>query len=191
MTDRTGFLSLAWQWLIRPPTNVPVITFVDRFNIFICRVVMFLTAIIVTVIVIEVTSRYVFRSPTLWANELSVWLAAMIYLVAGIYAMQRRGHIRVTAIYDLVPRNVQRVFDFISMVVVVVYVFAMVIAAWDIALETVLRWERLGTAWNPPVPATIKPLVLIASILVAVQAVNNFIVDSRQDRDVRSDGNVD
>ncbi len=179
--DAGGIVRYVFRWFIAPPDNVEI-TIVDRISTFISRVAMVLTAVIVAIMTFEVTSRYVFFSPTLWVNEMSVWLGAMIYLMAGVYAMQRRSHIRITALYDIVPRNVQRVFDFISLVVVLAYVFAMVFAGWKIALRALITWEKLGTAFNPPVPATIKPLVLIAAILIAVQAINNFIVDVRKDK---------
>ena len=146
------------------------------------RVAMWLPAFIVSIIFYEVVMRYVFERPTLWVNEMAVWLGAMIYLLAGVYAMQRRSHIRITALYDAVPRTVQRVFDTISLLVILLYVFAMVFAGWDIALNSLLTWERYGTAFNPPVPATIRPLVHIAAILVAVQAISNYVVDIRKER---------
>ena len=169
------------RWFVSPPDN-PEITVVDRITTVISRIAMVLTAVIVVIMTFEVTMRYVFFSPTLWVNEMAVWLGAMIYLLAGVYAMQRRSHIRITALYDAVPRNVQRVFDTISLLVILLYVFAMVFAGWDIALNSLLTWERYGTAFNPPVPATIRPLVHIAAILVAVQAISNYVVDIRKER---------
>ena len=40
-----------------------------------------------------------------------------------------------------------------------------------------LRWETFGTYWDPPLPATVKPTVLIAIILVAIQSLVNLIAD--------------
>ncbi len=62
----------------------------------------------------EVISRYVFDKPTLWANELSLWIAAFVFLLAGQYAMQQRSHIRIYIIYDLMPRWAQKAFDCVS-----------------------------------------------------------------------------
>ena len=171
-----GYLRRILQWVVAAPDN-EVVTIVDRAVTVLSRVAMFLTAAIVLIIFYEVVMRYVFFSPTLWVNELSLWLGSMIFLIAGMYTMQRRGHIRVTAVYDIVPRRVQIAFDFVAMVVVA-YAFLMIVAAWPIALDTLLRWERFGTYRNPPVPETVKPLVLFVTAVAAVQAVNNFIIDS-------------
>ena len=62
----------------------------------------------------EVVMRYVFRKPTLWVTEMSLWTAGMVYLLAGLYVMQQRGHIRIFILYDMVPRWAQRLFDLLS-----------------------------------------------------------------------------
>ena len=174
----------ALAWLLAPPPDETV-TWIDRATTFVSRIAMLLIVVIVGIIFFEVTMRYVFFSPTLWVNEMSLWLGSMIYLLAGVYTMQRRGHIRITVVYDAVSRRVRRVFDFLALLVVLVYAFAMIYASWDVALDTLLRWEKFGTAWDPPIPATVKPLVLIATFLVAVQAVNNFIIDVHKDKPER------
>jgi hypothetical protein len=40
-----------------------------------------------------------------------------------------------------------------------------------------MRWETFGTAWDPPIPATMKPLILVTATLMAIQAVANLIAD--------------
>ena len=37
--------------------------------------------------------------------------------------------------------------------------------------------ETFGTAWDPPIPGTIKPAILFIIVLVAIQAVSNLIAD--------------
>ena len=39
------------------------------------------------------------------------------------------------------------------------------------------KWEMFGTAFDPPIPATVQPAVLIIVSLVALQAVLNLISD--------------
>jgi hypothetical protein len=78
------------------------------------RVAMWAPAFIVLIIFYEVVLRYVFLSPTLWVNEMSLWVAGGIYLTAGLYSLQQRSHIRIFVIYDLAPRWLRRVFDSLS-----------------------------------------------------------------------------
>jgi hypothetical protein len=41
--------------------------------------------------------------------------------------------------------------------------------------------ETFGTAWDPPIPGIVKPFLIIAIVLVAVQAVSNLIADWNRD----------
>lgn len=160
------------------------LTLVDRLSLAISRVAMWLTAVIVGIIAYEVVMRYIFGMPTLWVNEMSLWLGGMIYLLAGVYAMQRRAHIRITALYDQVPRNVQRVFDTVALVVVILSAVGVSVGGYKSASRALMVFERFGTAWDPPIPATMKPLVLVAAALIAVQALSNYIVDFKKDKGV-------
>ena len=132
---------------------------------------------VVCVIFYEVTMRYVFVSPTMWANELSLWICGAVYLLAGVYAMRKRSHIRITVIYDMSPRWLQHVFDVISVVLLAIYVMALVWGSYSDAVRKLISWETFGTAWDPPIPATLKPLLLISFVLILLQAISNLIVD--------------
>ena len=141
------------------------------------RVAMWLPAFIVAIIFYEVVMRYVFQRPTLWVNEMSLWVAGAIYLTAGLYALQQRSHIRIFIIYDIVPRPVQRFFDVLSVLCVCVFSFAVIWGGFGEAYAKLMRWETFGTAWDPPIPATIKPLILITLVFLAAQSISNLIYD--------------
>ena len=70
-------------------------SWIDYISLGISRVAMLLVAVIVAIMFFEVVMRYVFERPTLWVNEMSLWLGGAIYLLAGVYVMQQRGHIRI------------------------------------------------------------------------------------------------
>ena len=80
----------------------------DRISLVISRICMAVIAFVVAVMFYEVVMRYVFEAPTLWANEMSLWMAAFVFLLSGLYAMQQRSHIRIYILYDMMPRTAQR-----------------------------------------------------------------------------------
>ncbi|MCV2886837.1 TRAP transporter small permease subunit [Ruegeria aquimaris] len=149
----------------------------DRLSVFIGRVTMMLIVVLCCVMLYEVFVRYVLNAATLWANELSLWLAGFVFLCAGLYAMQQRSHIRIFLLYDMLPRSLQRVCDTISTVLIVTFAFFLVYGGYGEALDKLYRWETFGTAFDPPIPATIKPMVLVVVVLVAVQAIINLVSD--------------
>ena len=159
------------------------ISWVDRINLIICHTTKYLIPGIILVMLYEVFVRYFLFAPTLWANELSLWLAGVVYLIGGIYAMRVRSHIRIVMLYDIVSRRTQRIFDLIGVIVLVLYVIALVKGGMPDASRAFLKWEKFGTAWDPPIPATLKPLILISMILITLQAINNLIIDWKKPKE--------
>jgi TRAP-type C4-dicarboxylate transport system permease small subunit len=170
----------------RAPMEIDEYPAIDRIAMFIGRVTMLLIAIVVCVMMYEVILRYVFERPTLWANEMSLWLAGFVFILAGFYAMQQRSHIRIYLLYDIFPRAVQRICDTVSTVLIVGFAFFLVYGGYGEAKAKMLRWETFGTAFDPPIPATLKPLVLIVVILVAIQSVLNLIADWNKEPEIHS-----
>lgn len=151
--------------------------FFDLVSVVLGRLAMIMTAFIVLVMFYEVVSRYVFSRPTLWANELSLWIACFVFLLAGLYAMQQRSHIRIYIIYDMMPWWMQKASDCISVLLIVGFTFALVWGGYTDAENRFLRMETFGTAWDPPIPGIVKPALLIIIMLVCIQAVSNLIAD--------------
>lgn len=151
--------------------------FFDIVSLVTSRMAMIMTATIVLVMFYEVVSRYVFSRPTLWANELSLWIASFVFLFAGQYAMQQRSHIRIFIIYDMMPRWMRKVADVVSMLLIAIFTFALVWGNYADAERRFVRMETFGTAWDPPIPGIVKPAILIIIVLVAIQAISNLIAD--------------
>ena len=141
------------------------------------RIAMWAPFFIVLIILYEVVMRYFFAAATLWVNEMSLWIGGAIYLSAGLYAMQQRSHIRIFIIYDLAPRWLKRVFDVMSMICVLVFSIAVIWGGFGEAKAKFLRFETFGTAYDPPIPATIKPLVLTMMLFLALQVLSNLVRD--------------
>ncbi|MCF8483745.1 MAG: TRAP transporter small permease [Rhodobacteraceae bacterium] len=151
--------------------------FFDILSLICGRLAMIGIVFVVLIMFYEVILRYVFEKPTLWANEFSLWLAGFIFLLAGLYAMQQRSHIRIYVIYDLMPRWAKKTADVISVALICAFAFALIWGGFNEAWDKMLRWETFGTAWDPPLPATMKPAILATIFLVALQAVSNLILD--------------
>lgn len=153
------------------------LSIIDKITLYMATILMFFIAFIVGIMFIEVLLRYVFNSPTIWVEELSRWLGGMVFLLGGLYAMQQRAHIRVVIVYDIVSRPVQRIFDVFSTLCVLVFGYAVAIGYSKNAWTKFETWELYGSAWNPPIPAIMKPLIVITCVWMAVQAVSNLIMD--------------
>lgn len=151
--------------------------FFDVFSLILTRITMIAVVFVVCVMLYEVIMRYIFEKPTLWANELSLWTAGFVFLFAGLYAMQQRSHIRIYIIYDMFPRWLQKASDTLSVALIWVFTISLIWGGYGEAKAKFFRWETFGTAWDPPLPATIKPAILLVILLVAIQALSNLIAD--------------
>jgi TRAP-type C4-dicarboxylate transport system permease small subunit len=141
------------------------------------RLAMWAPAFIVLIILYEVIMRYFFAAATLWVNEMSLWIGGGIYLSAGLYAMQQRSHIRIFIIYDVAPLWMRRTFDVLSTVCVTIFGLAVIWGGFGEASAKFIRFETFGTAFDPPIPATIKPLILTMMLFLTLQAISNLIRD--------------
>ncbi len=150
---------------------------VDEINWRLSRITYVFPAVIVTIMMYEVLMRYIFEKPTIWVNEMSLWMGGWIYLSAGVYAMQQRSHIRITLLYDAVPIWLRRVFDIISTLLIVLWAVATIWGGYNEASKALITWERFDSAWAPPIPAVSQPLILVTMIFVTVQAVSNLFTD--------------
>ena len=150
----------------------------DRVTLFLGRVTMILIITMTLVMLWEVFLRYAIESPTLWANELTLWIAGFVFLFSGLYAMQQRCHIRIFMLYDVVPRWMQRAFDITWTLLIVIFTVFLIYGGYQqVFVVKFYRWEMFGTAFDPPIPATVQPAILIAMALIALQAVANLIAD--------------
>lgn len=151
---------------------------IDRVALFIGRVTMILIISMTSVMLYEVFLRYALEAPTLWANELTLWIAGFVFLFSGLYAMQQRCHIRIFLLYDVVPRWLQHTFDVISVVLLWIFAGFLIYGSfYQVFVIKFYRWEMFGTAFDPPIPATVQPMVLIIIALIAIQAALNLISD--------------
>ncbi|MEM6465818.1 MAG: TRAP transporter small permease subunit [Pseudomonadota bacterium] len=151
---------------------------IDRFALFVGRVTMILILAMTLVMLYEVFVRYVLEAPTKWANELTLWIAGFVFICSGLYGMQQRSHIRIFLLYDVVPRWMQRIFDCTWTFLIAVFAAGLVFGSYkQVFITKFHNWEMFGTAFDPPIPATIQPMILIMVVLIALQAIANLIAD--------------
>jgi len=131
--------------------------------------------VIVAATVIETIARYLLQAPTLWANELTLFVCSLAFLWAGVYVMSRDEHLRINILYDACPYWLQRIFDFIGLCCVIVFCGGVAWFGAPTSWRALVTWERFGTAWNPPIPAVVKPAIVVCAALMVLFAIRNFV----------------
>ena len=142
---------------------------IDRFNRFIGEAVSYLYLGAVAVTAYEVVLRYLFNAPTTWAFELTILLCAIAYLLSGGYVTQGNGHIRITSISDRLPKPFAWWLELFGMLVGIFAIGVLAWAGFKPALFAIEIGERTGSAWDSPMPAILKPLIVVGAALIVVQ----------------------
>ncbi|PZU92936.1 MAG: hypothetical protein DI527_08125 [Chelatococcus sp.] len=94
-----------------------------------------LVALIICVLLLGVTSRYVFSLPVVWIDEVAsisfLWLA----MLGSAIAIDRNEHLRLTLFVGMMPARLRAFVDTFALLVVAAFVAAMAWPAVDYAIE--------------------------------------------------------
>ena len=127
----------------------------------------------------EVAARYGFNAPTIWAHDLTIALCSVGFLLSGLYTLQRRAHIRISLVYDKLPRRARRVLDAINGAIVLVFLGLLGYRSAIDARKSLAIMEDAGTASQIPLPAIAKTAIFIACVLMFLLAASHWRRDLR------------
>jgi TRAP-type mannitol/chloroaromatic compound transport system permease small subunit len=153
------------------------VAFVEALNEWVGRIVGFQIVFIVGVVIYEVVMRSAFGSPTLWANETTIYVTAMAYLLGGGYALLHRRHVIVDVVYQRLSPGVRARLDRITLVFFLVYVLTLIWVGWEFAWDSLKIRETVGSPWNPPI-YPVKLSIPVAGTLLLFQGIANAIRDA-------------
>jgi len=131
----------------------------------------------VGVIIYEVILRYLFVAPTSWAHEASTMLYGSFCLLAGAYTLLYRGHVRMDALYRLLPRRGKAGFDCFTGLLTIIFLVLFLWVAIDFAAHSWAMQEfSPRSTWAPPL-YPFKSMIPLAVLLILLQAIVTFIRD--------------
>jgi TRAP-type mannitol/chloroaromatic compound transport system permease small subunit len=155
-----------------------VLRIIDTVNNGVGSAVRWLCPALVLLIALEVTRRFVFNAPSMWAFETAMMIGATIYAFGWAYVHRHRAHVRVDVFYAHLPRRLQALVDVLgNLFIFFPFIIMFTIAAIDKAQYAWAVNEKMEeTVWYPPF-APLRTLVAIALILLLFQGAANFIRD--------------
>ncbi len=165
----------------RMPRDMPgwmalIVLLVDTLNLWVGRSVAWLVLPLMAAMVYEVTARYLFAAPTIWAYDVSRMLYGAMFMLGAAYALSRGVHIRADFLYRNWPVRAQGWVD--TALYLLLYFPALLIFAkisFDYAAVSFARGERgMDTAWMPPL-GPVKAALAAGVILLLLQGVAELI----------------
>jgi TRAP-type mannitol/chloroaromatic compound transport system permease small subunit len=99
---------------------------------------------------------------------------AVAFLIGGSYALMRREHIRITAVYVRFSHRTRLLCDIATSLLALIYLAAFAWFSFDMARTSVIDWEVGGSAWAQPTPVVVKIAMVLGAVLMIVQMASNI-----------------
>jgi C4-dicarboxylate transporter DctQ subunit len=134
----------------------------------------------------EVSMRYGFGAPTIWAHQTATALIAAIFMFGGMLAGQYDEHVGLSAHEALIPASWQPWRRLLVDLVVLGFLAALAYALILQAHRSVLMWETAGLAWRVPIPMIIKVAMAAGATVFAVDLACRIVLrlaDGRRRQD--------
>ncbi|MCL1817817.1 MAG: TRAP transporter small permease [Spirochaetaceae bacterium] len=135
-----------------------------------------LLCVMVTLLFIQVVTRYIFRGSVLWAGEMAVWIFAWISFLGSVVLFARKKHIVIDMLSAFLPKGVN---DFLSKInTLIVFVFFAILFYYSIP---VVASYSNQTATSIGVSKFYLFLSLpVASVLIMAWSLYSFIKSIRR-----------
>ncbi|MCU0540509.1 MAG: TRAP transporter small permease subunit [Desulfobacterales bacterium] len=139
------------------------------------RMVSLLVYPLVVILSIEVFSRYLFKSPTFFAFDLTYMIYGVVFMLGAPYTLLHKGHIRTDVFYHKFSPRWQGGID--AAVYLLLFFPGMLfflIAGWDYFYSSWSIGERSSlTFWRPPI-YPYKAVIPLTALLLLLQGIAEF-----------------
>lgn len=110
-------------------------------------IAMFIAACVLTW---EATARYLFKIPSDWQDELSIFLLVGATFLSAAWVQQHRGHVGIQALGAILPPSADRMRRQLSDIVTFVFCAFFCWKTWALLIEAVKDGQISGSAWGAP-----------------------------------------
>jgi len=170
LAEESGFDPGAPGWL------VTVVAAIDRFTTAMANIVSWIVVLMVLALVYEVTMRYVFRAPTIWAYDVTYMSYGTHFMLGSAYALLRGAHIRTDIFYQNWSERTKGIVD-VTLYLLFFFpgMFFFLVMGWN---EFVHAWEigerSEASPWRPIV-WPFKGVIPLAVLLMMIQGVSECL----------------
>lgn len=149
---------------------------IDALNEMVGKVSKYILLIILLSLMYEVIARYVFNSPTIWAQDVCKQALCALGAFGGSYALLYNQHVRVDVFYGSWSERTRAIVDICTCVL---YMLFLVLLVYQTIISCMDSWffhERMASVFAPPL-YYIKTLIPVGAVLLLLQAISKLIHD--------------
>ena len=132
--------------------------------------------ILTGIVIFEIIMRYAFGMPTIWVHEAGMYLFGAMWCLGGGYALLSGSWVKMDVIYLRLSARGRAVTDICTFILAFIFATVLLWKSGDTAWSSLLRFERSGTAWDPPY-YPIRLLLPMGAFLLLIQLISKLIVD--------------
>ncbi len=123
----------------------------------------------------EVTARYLFNAPTLWAYDMTFMLYGSFFMLGAAFTLQRRGHIRTDSFYgEWSPRRQGAVDAVCYLLMYLPFVLVFLLSGWGYFYKAWVTNETFVSSPWMPVTWPFKMVMPLTGLLLLVQGISEF-----------------
>jgi TRAP-type mannitol/chloroaromatic compound transport system permease small subunit len=150
--------------------------FIDAFNTRVGHIASWMTLTIVLVTIFDVIMRYIFKSGTIWIQELEWHLFAANFMLAASWTLIQNGHVRVDIFYVNFHMKTKQWINLVgSILFLLPYCVLIVYASMPFVMDS---WSMLEGSSDPgglPGRFIIKSVIPLTFLLLALQGISEII----------------
>ncbi|MFA5638161.1 MAG: TRAP transporter small permease subunit [Anaerovoracaceae bacterium] len=149
---------------------------IDTVNDWVGKIVRWLLVAICFILSFEVISRYFFDSPTIWAQDVSKQLLAVVGCMGGGYALLYNSHVKVDVFWERWSVRTRAIVDIFTSILFFVYLGLMLYNCFDMAAISWSFHERTTSVFAP-VLYPLKTIIVIGVFFCFIQGISKLIHD--------------
>ena len=121
----------------------------------------------------EATARYLFKIPSDWQDEVTIFLLVGATFLAAGWVQQWRGHVGIQALGAVLPPAADRIRRFVSDIVTLVFCLFFGWKCWSLLIVAVKDGQISGSAFGAPlwIPYGCMSLGMTLLVLVLIEQV--------------------
>jgi TRAP-type mannitol/chloroaromatic compound transport system permease small subunit len=131
---------------------------------------------IVTIVCYEVTMRYIFHRPTIWASEAMVFGCGFLYVLGASWTLLDGRHVKIDFLWEKFSPRGRAILDCFNFLLFMFYMGMLLWVGSKYAWDSIQLRETFGTPWNPPV-YPVKISFVIGVCMLILQGIADWIRD--------------
>ena len=158
------------------PMTYKIITNIDKFSLFIGKIVSWIIIPLFLCMVYEVIARKFFLAPTMWAYDMSRFLYGGMFMLGAAYALSRGVHIRADFLYRNFKVKNQGLIDFWLYILFYFPGLTFFLYMTTIfVVESIQRGEKgMDTAWMPYL-WPVKSCLWFGIVFLLIQGISELL----------------